>query len=247
MRLLLRVALALLLAALPVGATLYFVFPQFVSGLARDFERSRSGLASRAVTLPDGLRMAYFEGGRGDTLVLLHGSGADKDHFAPIAPFLTRHYRIVVPDLVGSGDSSHPAGADLSPSAQADRLVAFCRALGIERPHVGGSAMGGRIALVWAAHQPAQVQSLWVLDADDAWRDPAAEAARLEPRIAGLKTATLIVLGTRGRVVDAATAPLLRAVLPRSHVVLMPQADRLPALEQPEKTASDYIRFRDSM
>ena len=54
---------------------------------------------------------------------LLHGFGADKDHFARVAHWLTPHYRVIVPDLIGFGESSHPFDADYSPAAQAERLL----------------------------------------------------------------------------------------------------------------------------
>jgi pimeloyl-ACP methyl ester carboxylesterase len=309
MRLFLRAGLAFVLAVVLVGGAVRYVFPQLALSIALDIEHWRAGLVKREVTLPDGLTISYLEGGRGDALVLLHGFGADKDNFLLIAPFLEPHYRIIVPDLVGFGDSSHPADADYSPAAQAERMRAFCKALGLSSVHLAGSSMGGQIALTWAAAHPQEVRSLWLLDPGGLWSAPESEMTRrmredgknpllvsseddfaslmnltmshpppiprflqdvmarrrianrpleeriqkqaradsIERRIDGLGISTLVVFGADDRVINPQTAELLKKLMPRAHVVIMPGVGHLPAVEQPQHAASDYIRFRDSM
>ena len=178
MRLFLRAGLALLLAVVLVAGAIRYVFPQLALSIALDVEHWRVGLVKREVTLPDGLTISYLEGGRGADLLLLHGFGADKDNFLLIAPFLESHYHLIVPDLVGFGESSHPADADYSPAAQAERMRAFAKALGLKSLHLGGSSMGGQIALSWAAAHPHDVQSLWLLDPGGLWSAPESEPAR---------------------------------------------------------------------
>ena len=109
----------------------------------------------------------------------MHGFGADKDNFTRVARALVPHYRVVIPDLVGFGESSHPADADYSYDAQADRLRAFARALGLQGVHLGGNSMGGGIVLAWAARHPDEVASLWLIDAAGLPDAPTAELRRL--------------------------------------------------------------------
>jgi len=141
-------ALALLGAA-AVAVGVYFVTqaPERAVRAALAYERGLAGLARREAILPDGLRIVYLEGGRGAPLVLLHGFGANKDNFTRVARYLTPHYRLIVPDLVGFGESSHPPKADYAPRAQAERLRTFLRGLGVAKLHLGGNSMGGHIAL----------------------------------------------------------------------------------------------------
>src|ERR1700710_1777563 len=94
-------------------------------------ERSRAGLVRKEIALADGTRMVYLEGGSGAPLVLVHGFGADKDNFTRVARYLTPHYRVIVPDLVGFGESTHRADVDYHYAAQARRLHAFTQALGL--------------------------------------------------------------------------------------------------------------------
>jgi pimeloyl-ACP methyl ester carboxylesterase len=306
-----RAALALALAILLVGAVLRFAAPGVLLAIAEDLERSKAGLVKRSVALPGGLRISYLEGGRGPMLMLLHDFGADKDSFRRIAPFLTPHYQLIVPDLAGFGDSSQPEDASYAASAQAARLGAFCRALDIAATHVGGSGMGAQVALAWAAARPAEVQSLWLL-APTGLRDaPEGELARtlretgrnpllvrseddlaalppylmvaplpstlpaflqdlqgrrrmdrraLDERIyaqvaaepveaaaAQVRKETFIVFGARDRIVDARAAPLWRALIAKSHAMVLPDAGHWPATDRPDRAASDYVRFRDSM
>jgi len=49
------------------------------------------------------------------------------------------------------------------------------RALGIARFHLGGSSMGGQIALSYTSLCPADVASLWLLDSGGVWSAPKSE------------------------------------------------------------------------
>jgi len=154
-----------------------YVAPARTTAAAYGFERWRSGLARKAVTLPDGSRIVYLEGGTGTPLVLLHGFGADKDNFTRVARFLTPGYRVLIPDLLGFGESDHPPGVDYSPLAQAERVHAFAMAVGAVPLHLGGNSMGGQISLTYAAFHPADVRSLWLLAPAGLWTAPESEIA----------------------------------------------------------------------
>ncbi len=163
--------------AVIVTGVIGFVYwaPEKVTSFIFNAYRHRSGLLRKEIDLPGGLHYVYLEGGKGEPLMLLHGFGANKDHFTKVARFLTPHYRVIVPDHIGFGESSHPQEADYAPPAQVERLRAFARALGIERLHLGGSSMGGQIAMTYATRYPAEVASLWLLDPAGIWSAPKSE------------------------------------------------------------------------
>ena len=142
-------------------------------------ERSRAGLQRKEVTLGDGTHVVWLEGGNGEPLVLVHGFGADKDNFTRVARFLTPHYRVIVPDLVGFGESAHRADVDYHYAAQAGRLHAFVQALGLQRIDLGGNSMGGGIAMSYAAQHPQDVASLWLIDCAGIAEAPSSELARI--------------------------------------------------------------------
>ena len=150
-------------------------------------ERQRSGLVRKEIGLPDGLRFVYLEGGpsdgRAEPLMLLHGFGGDKDNFTRTARSLTPRYRVIIPDLAGFGESSHPAGADYAPPAQVERLRGLAKALGIGKLHLGGSSMGGGLAMTWAVNHPGEVESLWLLDPAGVWSVPSKELEAFRKQI----------------------------------------------------------------
>jgi pimeloyl-ACP methyl ester carboxylesterase len=125
-------------------------------------DRARSGLEAARIAVDD-VQIAYLEGGHGEPLILVHGFGADKDNFTRVAAYLTPHYRVLIPDMPGFGDSSRPDGVSYGIDAQAERLGAFARAVGARRPHLGGNSMGGMIVTQYAIAHPDDVASLWLL------------------------------------------------------------------------------------
>ena len=262
---------------------------------------------ARSMALADGTRIAYLEGGTGAPLVLVHGFGADKDNFTRVSSYLTPHYRVIVPDLVGFGESAHRGDVDYHYAAQAERLHAFTQALGLSRYDLGGNSMGGGISMSLAAQHPQEVASLWLIDCAGIAEAPPGELARIitttganpliitresdypafirfvmsdppwipgsvmdelaRERIAnqdleravflqiatdsvsvaikGLRTPTLIVWGDEDRALSVGTVPLLQALLPNAHAVVMPHVGHAPMIERPQHTAEDYLRFRE--
>ncbi len=142
-------------------------------------ERSRANLQRKELVLADGTRIAYLEGGTGAPLVLVHGFGADKDNFTRVSRWLTPHYRVIVPDLVGFGESTHLRGVDYRYAAQAGRLHAFTQALGLARLDLGGNSMGGGIAMSFAAQHPQEVASLWLIACAGVAEAPPSELAKI--------------------------------------------------------------------
>lgn len=137
--------------------------------------RQAAGLERKEATLADGTHYVYLEGGTGEPLVLLHGFGSNKDHFCRVAKELAGRWRIVIPDHVGFGESTRSPSVPCKPSDQAMRLRQLCLRLGIERTHVGGSSMGGHIAMTWATLFPEMIASLWLLNPGGIWSAPASE------------------------------------------------------------------------
>ena len=135
------------------------------------YERSKSDLAVKALTLSSGEKMVYAENGNvaGEPLLLIHGFGGNKDNFTRIARQL-ENYNLIIPDLLGFGDSSKPMAADYRSEAQATRLHELLQAKGLaSNIHVGGNSMGGAISVAYAAKYPKEVKSLWLIDSAGFW------------------------------------------------------------------------------
>lgn len=135
------------------------------------FERGKSNLVTKTFTLATGEQLAYLEGGNlsGKPLLLIHGFGGNKDNFTRIADKLG-NYHIIIPDLLGFGESTKPMDADYRADAQAQRLHELLTFKGMaDGIHIGGNSMGGSISVAYAAMYPESVKSLWLLDSAGFW------------------------------------------------------------------------------
>lgn len=113
----------------------------------------------RRVTAIDGMAVRYYEAGDGPPVVLLHGAGGMARLWHRQFPPLSRHFRVIAPDLPGFG------GSDFDPAIKSVRdyagfLRRFLAALEIDRASVVGSSFGGWIACWFATLYPDMVDRL---------------------------------------------------------------------------------------
>lgn len=140
----------------------YRLFPEQLFNFVVRMQRRASGLTLREITI-DEHRVPYLEGGHGESLLLLHGFGAEKDHWTQVAKYLTPHFRVIAPDLPGFGESTRRPEANYDLDHQLERIGKIADALGLTRFHLGGNSMGGYLSAMYAAHAPERVQTLWLL------------------------------------------------------------------------------------
>ncbi|AWN51134.1 alpha/beta hydrolase [Methylobacterium sp. 17Sr1-1] len=111
----------------------------------------------------NGIRQHYLEAGSGPPVVLLHGFPETSYAWRHQIPPLSRHYRVVAPDLRGYGETDKPAsGYDKRTMAQ--DLVALLDALGIDRIALVGHDRGARVATRFAKDHPGRLDRLVVMD-----------------------------------------------------------------------------------
>ena len=124
--------------------------------------RNSAGLVRKEIQAGSD-RIVYLEGGRGETLLLLHGYGGSKDMWIDFAQLLTPDYHVVIPDLAGFGESTKRSGENYNIDAQVNRLDRFVQALQLERFHLAGNSMGGTIAALYATKAPQKISTLALL------------------------------------------------------------------------------------
>ncbi|SFV05465.1 Pimeloyl-ACP methyl ester carboxylesterase [Methylobacterium sp. 174MFSha1.1] len=111
----------------------------------------------------NGIRQHYLEAGSGPPVVLLHGFPETSYAWRYQIPPLSRHYRVIAPDLRGYGETDKPAsGYDKRTMAQ--DLVALLDALGIDRIALVGHDRGARVATRFAKDHPGRLDRLVVMD-----------------------------------------------------------------------------------
>ncbi len=156
--------LGVLLAVLVLGACGVYLFaPGLLLRGDYALQAWQANLHTRAVQV-GATRWVYYEGGKGPTLVLLHGFGGSRENWLPTARYLGRNFHLVIPDLPGYGASSPIAGSAAGIHAQAQRLAGFVDALKLQHFALAGHSMGGAIAGVYAAAHPGRVDALALLD-----------------------------------------------------------------------------------
>ena len=104
-------------------------------------------------------RVYFEEHGEGDPLLLVNGLGADHTTWGLQTVYFEDHYRVVVFDNPGVGQTEGPRGP-YTTELFADVAAALLGHLGIERAHVIGASMGGTIAQQLALRHPSLVRSL---------------------------------------------------------------------------------------
>jgi pimeloyl-ACP methyl ester carboxylesterase len=96
-------------------------------------------------------------------ILLLHGLGSAKSSFFDTAAALSRRYRVHAMDLPGFGGSSKPPLAPYDAAFFARTVIGAMDAMGIERAHVVGNSMGGRVALELGLEHADRVGGLGLL------------------------------------------------------------------------------------
>jgi pimeloyl-ACP methyl ester carboxylesterase len=99
----------------------------------------------------NGIELSVAEYGKsGPPLVLLHGIGSRYVSWWPVIGPLADHFRLIIPDLRGHGDSDKPETGYLFVD-YADDLDGLLAAFGIDRPCILGHSLGALTALTWAS------------------------------------------------------------------------------------------------
>jgi len=112
----------------------------------------------------DQARLAYFEVGAGETVVLLHSSASSGAQWRSLCAPLAERFTALAPDLYGYGASDPWPGR--AAMTLADE-VAPLEALLARRPgpvHLVGHSYGGAVALRLALRAPARLRSLTLIE-----------------------------------------------------------------------------------
>jgi pimeloyl-ACP methyl ester carboxylesterase len=151
-------------------------------------------------------RISTVSAGTGPPVLCLHGLGGTKASFLTTLAALADRHRVIAMDLPGFGESDKPLTAPYDAPWFADVAIEALDALGIERAHLVGNSMGGRVAIEVGLRHPDRVVRLALLSPALAWlRDR---------RWRWLLRAPLPKLGLIQPAPRAITEPLVRRLVP---------------------------------
>jgi len=162
----LKYGLLIVVAVVILLVGFYFFFPEAVFNLAIAAQRRSADLVKKEVQVDDH-RIVYLEGGKGETVILLHGFGGNKDNWTAFAKYL-KGYHLVLPDVPGFGESSQVPTDNYSVESQVGRIDRFVEVLKLDKFHMAGNSMGGAITATYGARHPEKVLTLALLDTSGA-------------------------------------------------------------------------------
>lgn len=111
-----------------------------------------------------GARISSLTAGSGaEHVILIHGLGGAKSSFYETVSALTPNYKVHAIDLPGFGSSSKPVGAAYDADFFARHVLRFMDTLAIDRAHLVGNSMGGRISLEVGLQAPGRVHTISLL------------------------------------------------------------------------------------
>jgi pimeloyl-ACP methyl ester carboxylesterase len=123
----------------------------------------------------DGVDLYYEASGEGEPLVLVHGGWGDHTSWRFVVADLALSHRVVAYDRRGHSDSDRSLPTDVI-RAHEDDLGALIEELGIAPAHVGGTSLGGALALRLGSRRPELVRSIC------AHEPPSFEVLRDDPK-----------------------------------------------------------------
>ena len=151
-------------------------------------------------------RISTLTAGQGEPVVCIHGLGATKASFLTTIAEVSGERKVIALDLPGFGDSEKPLGAAYDAPYFAGAVVGLLDELGIEKVHLVGNSMGGRVSIEIGLLYPERVRSMVLLAPALAWlRDR---------RWRWLLRAPLPKLGLIQPAPRVITEPLVRGLVP---------------------------------
>ena len=119
--------------------------------------------ATRRFAQINGIRMHFVAMGEGPVLILLHGWPQTWFAWRGVMPRLATRFRVVAPDLRGTGLSERtPSGYDKRTIAE--DIYALITSLGVGQAYVAAHDMGGKAAYFVAHLHPEVVSKLALVD-----------------------------------------------------------------------------------
>jgi haloalkane dehalogenase len=112
----------------------------------------------------DHKRMSYVDVGRGDPVVLVHGTPTWSFMYRAIIEGLSGGCRCIAPDNIGFGLSDKPAAYTYRPEKQAEYLSALIQHLELKNVTLVVHDFGGPIGLSYALDNPQNVKHLVVMN-----------------------------------------------------------------------------------
>ena len=108
-------------------------------------------------------RLHYHDMGEGPIILMVHGGGPGASgwsNYSRNVDVLSQHYRLIIPDLPGFGQSDKPQIKGNVYQYYADSMRELLNALSIDKVHIIGNSLGGATALKFGLDTPERASRL---------------------------------------------------------------------------------------
>lgn len=112
----------------------------------------------------DGRNIHYRDEGKGEVIVLIHGTGASLHTWDAWVENLRNTHRVIRLDLPAYGLTGADAKKRYSSKDYVDVIDQFLTHLGVEKFHIGGNSLGGLVSWLYASYHPEKVEKLILID-----------------------------------------------------------------------------------
>lgn len=124
------------------------------------FHSTRGNTSQRTVHFWDNCNKRDNDKRDKPAVILLHGYTADRHIWLRCARYLNKTHRIIIPDLLGHGDTGYQEHDNHSTVHQAALVMTLTEQLGIKQYSIVGNSMGGFIAGQCALQAPDRVSRI---------------------------------------------------------------------------------------
>ena len=133
--------------------------------------------------------VAFHDEGQGSPVLLLHGFPTSSWQWREFIPLFAARFRVIAPDLPGSGASTAVEGAPLDLASHAAAIREVLAEIGVERFAIVAHGAGAGVAQLLALDgEGVDALVLVAAAALDAWPSPGVEAARTRLETAGVSS-----------------------------------------------------------
>jgi len=111
----------------------------------------------------NGITLHYVRGGKGPTVILIHGFPQDWFEYRPIMPRLAKQFTVIAVDLRGIGGSTATSGG-YDAATMAEDVYQLVSKLKLEHVYVVGHDIGGHVAYAFFRRYPQLMRGAMILD-----------------------------------------------------------------------------------
>lgn len=129
---------------------------------AEQLEAKYAGPASRFINI-EGVRIHYRDEGEGPVVVLIHANFASLLGWDPWIEALQDSYRVVRMDMTSHGLTGPDPTGDYSPERTLEIFEKFIDAMDLDEFSIGGTSMGGTVAIHYTHDHPERIKKLILL------------------------------------------------------------------------------------